>query len=302
MSSFLDEKEQADKPGLIFMTRKVLKYVFSVAWKTKKSIFFMYFLRFLGSALSELKVLLLPKLLIDEIVAIKDGAAVETHIKTIVLYVALTVSAEFLSRLLSNIANSSINYYSTIFERALNERMCEKSMTMDFQYTEDPDVLTQQRKAQEGISWYSGGITGMLGSLYDIIYNIVLMFTSVTIIAFYCPLIIPVQIAAMVVVCIYNLKNQKIELEFYSKLAKSNRLFGYYMFDIPSYKNGMDTRLYNSADMFTERGEQFETEQIAVCAEQNRLQRINRVKGHIANALRDAISYFYMGYRALKKL
>ncbi|MBR6307847.1 MAG: ABC transporter ATP-binding protein [Lachnospiraceae bacterium] len=302
MSNLTEYKEEKNKPGLVFVTRKVLKYILSVAWHTKKSVFFMAFLRFVGQALSELKVLLLPKLLVDEIMTIKDGAPVSEHLRTIVIYVALTVSAEFLSRLFQNIANSSINYMSTIFQRTLNEKMCVKSMTMDFQYTEDPEVLTQQRKAQDGIDWYSGGVVGIMDSLYQIVYSVLLMVTSVTIIAIYCPLIIPVQVVAMGLVFYFNLKNQKIELAFYGALAKSNRLFSYYMFDIPSYKNGMDTRLYDSADMFTERGEKFEYEQIAVWAEQNRLQRVNRVKGDIANAFRDALSYFYMGYRALKGL
>lgn len=295
--------EQTEKkPGIVFMTVKCLKYFLSVAWKEKKSIFFFYILRFMGSALSELKVLLLPKLLIDEIVYIKDGAPLEEHIKAVVLYVALTVVAEFVSRLLSNIANSSITWYRTFFDRVLSARLCEKSITMDFQYTEDPKVLDQKQKAQNGIEWYSGGAVGVLNCLYEMIYNFILMCTVITLISFYCPLLIPVQVIAMGLVCWYNVKNQKIEVEFFLKLAKSNRLFSYFFYEIASYRHGQDTRLYDSADMFTERGREFADHQIALWNEQSVMERKNTYKANIANAVRDGFSYFYMGLRALKHL
>ncbi|MCR4961693.1 MAG: ABC transporter ATP-binding protein/permease [Lachnospiraceae bacterium] len=298
----LEDKKKEKGPGLVFMTRKTLQYVLKVAWQEKKVIYLFYILRFLGSALSELKVLLLPKLLIDEIVAIKDGASVEDHLKTVALYVGLTVIAEFLSRFFSNVANSYINWANTFFDRTLYQKACEKSMTMDFQYTEDPKVLDQQQKAMEGISWYSGGVVGVLNCFYEIVYNFVLMGTVITIISFYCPLLIPVQILAMGLVCWYNVKNQKIEVEFFLKLAKSNRLFSYFFWELPTYRHGQDTRLYDGADMFLERGAAFEDEQIVLWAEQSHLERKNTYKSNIANAVRDGLSYFYMGYKGIKGL
>ena len=136
-------------PGIWFMTRKCLKYFLAFAWKERKSVYLLYLLVFIGTAISDLKYLLLPKLLVDEIVAVKAGAPVEEHLKTMIVYVVLTVLAEFLSRILRNIGDSSINYCNTFFERKLTEKLCEKSMTMDFQYTEDPDVLDKQQKSKE---------------------------------------------------------------------------------------------------------------------------------------------------------
>ncbi len=295
-----NKKDKDKGPGIWTMTRKVLKFVFKTVWHEKKSVYLLYLLSALGNGLSELKVLLLPKLLVDEIVAIKDGMPVEDHLKNIVFYVILTVTAEFVSRLLRNIANSSFSWCQTYFDRVLQYGICEKSMSMDFQYTEDPDVLNQLEKAREGISWYSGGVISMLNCFYWIIYNTVLMITVIAIIAVHCPLLIPVQIIAMGLVCWFNVKNQKIELSFFMKLAKSNRLFGYFFFDVPSYRHGLDTRMYESAEMFTERGTIYAKNQIALWEEEAHLQRRNTYKANIANAFRDGLSYFYMGYRAIK--
>ena len=296
----MTKKNKEKKPSILFMTVKSLKFFMKIAWKEKKSVFFFYFLRFLGSALSELKVLLLPKLLIDEIVSIKNGASFEEHVNAIAFYVAMTVVAEFVSRLISNIANSSLSWCHTYFDRVLAKMLCEKSMTMDFQYTEDPKVLDQKGKAQNGIEWYSGGVLGVLDRFYELIYNFILMCTVITVISFYCPLLIPVQVVAMGLVCWYNLKNQKIEMDFFLKLAKSNRLFSYFFFEIASYRHGQDTRLYDSAEMFNQKGEIYAKDQIRLWGEQSVLERKNTYKSNIANAVRDGVSYFYMGYRALK--
>jgi ATP-binding cassette subfamily C protein len=294
------ESQMEKGPSVWHMTKRSLGYMLKIAWTEKKSVFFLYILKFFGAALSELKVLLLPKLLVDEIMAIKSGLPLEDHMQRILLYVGLTVGAELLSRFLGNTADSSLNWYSAYFDRVLQYRLCTKSMEMDFQYTEDPTVLDQQNKAKEGISWYSGGVIGVLRCFYEVVYNLVLLCSVVTLIAFYCPLLIPVQVLAMAAVCYYNVKNQKVNVEFFLKLAKSNRLFGYFFFDVPSYRHGMDTRLYDCAEMFGERGGDFAGEQIDLWHEQSLIQRKNTYKSNLANAIRDGVSYLYMGLRALK--
>ncbi|MBP5454322.1 MAG: hypothetical protein J6Y09_06905, partial [Lachnospiraceae bacterium] len=162
--------EVKDNPGMLYMTRRTMNYVFKVAWKEKKIIFFYYILKNIGYVLAEMKMLLLPKLLVDEIVAITEGAALEAHIKNAIFYVALTVLAESLSKLFVDTAETKIAYYSVFFERIFLYGLSSKSMSMDFEHTEDPTVLNQQNKATEGISWYSEGVTGMLDSFFNVIY------------------------------------------------------------------------------------------------------------------------------------
>ncbi len=49
--------------------------------------------------------------------------------------------------------------------------LSEKVMKMDFEHTEDPDTLDQMNKAKEGISWYSGGVVGILNGFFNIVSN-----------------------------------------------------------------------------------------------------------------------------------
>ncbi|MCR5330324.1 MAG: ABC transporter ATP-binding protein/permease [Lachnospiraceae bacterium] len=283
----------------IKITKKTLSFMLSFAWKEKKSLYLLYLIRFIGNVLGQLKILLLPKLLVDELMAVIAGESAEQHLKTIIFYVAVTVTAELVSTLLINIADSTRNVYSQIFNARFSEILSAKSMGMDYAYTEDPKVLDKQNEAKEGISWYSGGLVSILDCLYYVVYNLLLMVLSVTVIAVYCPLLLPVQIILMFAVCYFNYRNQLINTEFFLKLAKGNRIFGYVLYELAEFRYGKDIRMYDSGDMMCNKGEKLGKMQVALWGEQARLQLKNGYGSDMANALRDGISYLYMGLRVL---
>ena len=295
-----DNKKKTDDPGILHMTGRSLKYVLRAAWDEKRIVFLLYFIRLIGAVLGEFKLLLLPKLLIDEVVAISSGAALEQHLKNAIFYIALTLGAELLSNVLQNMANSALNYESVYLDRILTYRLSEKTMDMDFQYTEDPEVLDQRTKAQDGIEWYSGGVIGILGCIYDLLYNAALMFTSVTLFVIYCPLLLPVQIIGMGLICFFNFQSQKVAMKAFLKLGKINRLFYYYLYEVASQKYGKDARLYDSSELMSGRADKFGNMSVDVF----RGQAEGTVKfdyaGNVINAFRDGISYFYLGYRTIK--
>lgn len=295
-----ENKEKEKKPGLIFMTRRVMRYVFKTAWREKKIVFFLYFIKLIADIFGEFKMLLLPKLLVDEIVAITNGAGIEEHLHNAIFYVILTAIAELLSRVLVNIADSSLSYEAVYLDRIFTYELAAKSMEMDFQHTEDPEVLDQYKRAEEGISWYSGGVIGMLRCCYYLTYNIALMFTAITLFIFYCPLILPVQIIGMGIVTYGKFRKQKIATEAFLKLGKVNRMFGYYLFEVASQKYGKDTRLYDGSGLITDRSKIFGDYSVEIF----KGEAVDGVKfdygSNLANAFRDAISYFYMGYKTLK--
>lgn len=295
-----DDVNKGNKTPFAKMTAKTLKFVFKTAWEERKSVFLLYTLKLFAGALGEIKLLLLPKLLIDEIEAITLKADVSLHLHNAIVYVALTLAAEFLSNVLMNVADSSLNYCSQYFERILNYKLCSKSMEMDFQHTEDPTVLNQQEKARNGISWYSGGIIGMLGVFFQVLYNIALMFTSVTIFAFYCPLLLPVQILGMGFVTYFNFRKQKISYESFLKLGKINRVFGYYLFEVASQRFGKDTRLYDGSGLMSKRAEQYGHESVDMFKERATKCCKFDYRSNLSNAFRDGFSYLYLGYRTLK--
>lgn len=291
-----EKKEKIENPHVI---GKTLSYMLKTAWKEAKGLYAMYALQFIAEALGELKNLLLPKLLVDELILVIDGGTFEEHIRRIVTYVAITIVAEFLSRLLNHVARSHIGCYATTLDLYLEEELAKKAMGMDFQYTEDPEVLNQREKAKNGISWYSGGVVGILDCFYSIIYGMALMCTVVVIIAIYCPLLLPVQVIGMGLITYFNYRKQKINTEFYMGLSDINRRFGYILYSLPDFHYGKDVRLYNSADMMIKKADDYSGEMGNMWQDRSKKIISNDYYGNIVNAFRDGISYFYMGLRAI---
>ena len=296
LTEALSSEQSASNRGV---TKKTLGFMLSFAWREKRSLYLLYLVRFIGSALGQLKVLLLPKLLVDELMAVIGGESVDQHLKRIIIYAAITVTAELISSVLINIADSKRNVYAQIFNTRFSEMLSAKSMGMEFAYTEDPKVLDKQNEAKEGISWYSGGLVSILDCLYQVVFNLLLMTASVGVIAIYCPLLLPVQIVLMLLVCYFKYRNQLINTEFFLKLAKGNRIFGYVLYELAEFCYGKDIRMYDSGDMMCNKGEKLGKMQVGLWGDQARRQLKNDFGSDLANALRDGVSYLYMGLRVL---
>ena len=292
------KNKKEKRPRVVF---KTLKYMLSVVSRKAKGLYALYFVKFIGSALGEVQTLLLPKLLVDELELVIKGADKSAHLRPVIIYVALTLAAQFLSRLLNNICDSHKNVYSNITDLYFQEKLAEKCMDMDFQYTETPEVLDKQEKAKTGISWYSGGAVSIIDCFFSVMYSVALMLTSIVIISIYCPLLLPIQIVGMGLITYFNYRNQVIQLKSFEKLAKHNRIFGYVYYTLADFRFGKDIRLYKSKDMMSHQAEYWANTQIDVWREQAEERVKNDYLGDLANAFRDGISYFYMGFRALKK-
>ncbi|MBR5897289.1 MAG: ABC transporter ATP-binding protein, partial [Lachnospiraceae bacterium] len=83
--------------------------------------------------------------------------------------------------------------------------------------------------------------------------------------------------------------------------AKHNRVFSYVFYTLTDFRFGKDIRLYNGKDMMTRQADYWANSQTEIWREQAEERVKNDYLGDIVNALRDGISYFYMGYRTLKK-
>lgn len=282
--------------------KRTIRFMFSTAWRERPSLFLTYLFPFLTTLFQKSALIFLPKFLLDELVLVLQEGRTETHVKNIVLYAALTC----LISLFSSLVNSLCSQYKSVLSEWFNEYfdvlIADKSMRMDFEQTEDPEVLDCQSRAKEGISWYSGGVTGILDYFFQIITNIAVLLGVGTVLFLTCPLLVPVQVAALFGISYFNAKCNQIEVEAYGKLAKINRVFGYYLFQLPDFVYGKEIRLYDSADMMSDRAGEASDEMIDVWKNVARSQRGYNWDMDIVNAARDGISYFYIGYLAVKRI
>ena len=281
--------------------KRTLKFMVSVAWKERPSLFVVYAILFVAQLIQKAQLVILPKFLIDELMLIVGGAPADQHLQNVVLYVALICGSNLLANVMSNVAFQWRSVLEEWFNEYFEVRLAEHTMQMDFEHTEDPEALDQLNRAKEGISWYSGGVVGVLNSLYELIGNIVVLLGVSTIILVTCPLLLPVQIIGLLLISMFNAKNNKIEIESYKDLAGINRIFGYFLFQLADFSYGKEIRLYDSAEMMLQKTDVESRKMAGVWTTMAEKQCKNDWGMDVVNAARDGISYFYIGLLALLK-
>lgn len=264
------------------------------AAKNKPSLFLVYILRVLVVNVQTFASLYLSKLIIDEIV----GARV---LESIIFYAVLTIGINAVSYLVMNICDSFKTMYQEWFDEYFQREIAEESLTMDYEHTEDPEMLDRLNKAKEGMSWYSGGVVGILNCVQLIVENAIKLMGVVWIIATGCIWLLPVQIIALVIISFFNAKSNKIENKFYMRMAKINRVFGYYFFELSDFRFGKDIRLYKSKKMLLDKANSENDKLLENQREMANAQLKMNEGITVVNTVRDAISYFYIGYLAITK-
>lgn len=281
------------------ITRETLKFMFRLVWQEKPRLFFLYLMDIVFEVSMKMIEIILPKFIIDEVAEILRGGAVEEHLPQAALFAGLIVGLHLIIKILDNINGQLMGILSQWFTEYIDVKIGEHAMKMDFEHTENPDALDALNKAKEGMSWYSGGVCGVMFSLVFIMRNAVMLCGVVMLILMTCPLLLPLQILSLIIITIFNAKNNNIETASFLRLAKSNRVFGYVLYQLADFRLGKDIRLYESADMMCRKAEHFSDEQAAEWIDRDTKECKNSWVMDIVNSFRDGLSYFYMGYMAL---
>ena len=276
-----------------------LKFMLKTAVNNKPQLFIAYALQVVVSFSQTMVNIISSKYLVDEIAAIIGGGKAEEHIPTAIFCIALIVGVTLLAALINYLVNEIKNVYSEWFNEYFEVGLSEKVMKMDFEHTEDPDTLDQMNKAKEGMSWYSGGVVGILNGFFNIVSNGVNVLGVIAIIAVTCPLLLPIQIISLVLITIFTNKSNKLDIEYFKKLSKINRLFGYFFYQLSNPSNGKEVRLFDSKDMMCDKADYYSNKTIDTFREQYKAQYKYMQYSNLTNGLRDGLSYFYIGFKAL---
>ena len=280
-------------------TLPTLKFMLKTAVKNKPQLFIAYVLQVVVSFSQTMVNIISSKYLVDEIAAIIGGGKAEEHIPTAIFCIALIVGVTLLAALINYLVNEIKNVYFEWFNEYFEVSLSEKVMKMDFEHTEDPDTLDQMNKAKEGMSWYSGGVVGILNGFFNIVSNGVNVLGVIAIIAVTCPLLLPIQIISLVLITIFTNKSNKLDIEYFKKLSKINRLFEYFFYQLSNPSNGKEVRLFDSKDMMCDKADYYSNKTVDTFREQCRAQLKYNQYSNITNGLRDGLSYFYIGFKAL---
>lgn len=283
----MSDKNKKIKEGLA-VTKKTLKYFLPEAWKIHKGYFLVSILKTVCDAVFPFVAIMVSPMIIDELLGGRN-------IEKLIIYVAAIAVGGTLISLAGSQLSVVLEKYDEKFQNHFTEEISKRVMELDFQHTEDKKALDQIEAARTGMSWYSGGVHGICSPFFTIISDVLKIAGAVTLIAIYAPVLFLITAVVVAInVVIQNRKN-KIEIEAYKGLSKSNRIFGYYGFNIMDFRYGKDIRLYGAKDMMVEKWENLTDSQMFIW---NDTSRKNLPLDNISNVFgvaRDIASYLYLG-------
>lgn len=283
---------------------KVIRHMLSETARNKPQLFFCYFINLLVEIIRKIQIIIIPKFIIDELLLVYNGrgGASEEGLKKIIFYVAVLLGLMLLGNLLQSITDRITSCVREWFNEYFQVKITEQTMSLDYECTEDPEVLDQMNKAKEGMDWYSGNVCGILDQFFSIVTNVIVLAGVIAVIWKTSPLIIPLEVLSLAVISFFNKKIQQIEIQSFHKLSKENRIFSYLFFEISDFNFGKDIRLYNSSELFNKSANEHLDKEMKSWINQAEGSKKQQYSINIVNALSNGVSYIYIGYQAIRKI
>ncbi len=271
---------------------KVYRYFLPSAWKKYKGYFVARFAKLLvTAAIPFIHILIMPRI-IDELLGNREAGK-------LINYLVMILLAEFMLHLMNGILGNLIERYAVKFENYYKAIMSGRIMELDFQLTEDKKALDQIEIAKNGMSWYSGGLNGIVEPLFNMVSSIIILLGVIYIIARRAPILLVVISGILLFTTLINSKLNQIEQKNYAELSKLNRIFGYMGWELTDFRFGKDIRLYGAREMMVEKWRYHSSimsKQWEVTANKQLPLELLMM---ISDIIRDFGTYFYVGVLAI---
>jgi ABC-type multidrug transport system fused ATPase/permease subunit len=275
--------------------RESFFYLVPVIWRYRKGYFFLQLGRVFVTALMPFINIIFPKLIIDELLG-------GHNVRLLLIYTAGITLGNAVLGIIYDILHETHNKYTDDFERFYSRLLAKKTLSMDFEHTENPAALEQLEKASSGIAWYSGGIDGLIQPMTEIIASTITLCGVVFLLLRGAPYIMILLIISVAANTWFGGRVNRKNLDSYKQLANDNRAFGYVLWELSDIRYGKDIRLYNAQDMMENKSKWFLKRQISKWRFNARDIAKDNTAISTIGGIRDVIMFFYIGYLALLRL
>ena len=271
---------------------KIYKYFLPTAWKRYKIYFIVRFLKLLVMTVMPFINIMIMPLIVDEMLTTRSA-------EKIFNYVVFILASEFVLNLLNGILGNVLERYTVKFENYYKTLLSARIMELDFQLTEDKKALDQMELAKNGMTWYSGGLNGIVEPLFNMASAFFTVIGVVIIVATQAPILILITTAILVLSGLINNKLNQIEQKQYAELSKTNRIFGYLGWELTDFRYGKDIRLYGAKDMMVDKWNRFNDIMISNWKTLADKQLPLNLLMTATDIIRDFGTYFYLGVLAI---
>lgn len=190
--------------------------------------------------------IIFPKYVIDELMG-------DARINILTFWVVAIVVGNFLFACVIRILQEKRTIHEDSFSRIFDRMLCEKAMGMKFSNTEKEKTIEAERRAETGMSWYSGGIKGLVDCVVAIVSAVITLFGVVYIVFSVSFWIILVATLAVVVNAVVTSKVNEAQQKVFEKTPAINKFYYYIYQAITERKYAKEIRLYNGTDVVSEK-------------------------------------------------
>ena len=270
---------------------KKIKSFLHLAWKACPSYIVLLILQAVTQAVRLWLNVILPKFLVDELLGAADT-------KRLIIFGSFIVLNNVGMTLLEKLYKRMLEPREVYMRNAMNKKMAEKIMNLEYSYLEEPYYLDLKERAVFAIT-NQGAITNMVNMAADVISKGVTLAGLLAIMATLGPFMILVLAAGIIIMLLLYKSMSTTLVNVMSQIVPINRKYGYYMELETEKQYQKDIRLYDMSDMIA--GKVMEFSEDTCDMFDVMLKKQARAMGgmNVVNDTIAAISYAYVGLRTI---
>lgn len=212
-------------------------YLFKRGWLYQKSLYIFNGILILFESLYPFIFVLFPKFILDELTGER-----RIDVLTIILTAFFLFMITF--DLIMTFLRAKIEPQFTILRFKYVREHSDVCMKLNFEHTEDPDVLNQVHMSSKALSGNNDGIEGIYRKMFSFISSIITFAGFLSLTLYLNPFILAYLLLSSLLIYYINLKIKKFEHDNEEKLAKTDRKTTYVSDLLNDVRYGKEIRLY----------------------------------------------------------
>lgn len=227
----------------------IIIHFLKLSHKTSKSYIPTLLLSSLFKSITPFLSIIVPKYIIDELLN-------KQRKEVFIILIAILILGNFFLNIINRLFNSLVKVKNEEFMYKFNGIIGEKIVDMDFENTEDPEVLDLKERALFAI-YNEGALHKLVDSFTKLITQIISLIGFIAIISLLNPLIILLILGIITLNSRIYGKVKKLQFIANQTAIPGNRAFGYFGTLTANFSLGKDIRLYNMAPLILAKSKKF---------------------------------------------
>lgn len=289
-------KMNKKKPSSI----SVMFYFFKIAFKTRPSYPFLIFFIILINATQPFLSIIFPTLIIEELTKVTTP---EFSLSMIIMLVLTFTLSEFTMSSLSCLLWHFMSFNENMVNKEWKKIMGSKMMKMRYQHLENPEVLDQISKGQDGLFGYGnrlGGFQALITNFINIVSYIISLCGIIYIIAQINILLVIFLLLLIVIGLFLQRKAKNLEIKEWEERKRINRENDYYSSLISDFKYGKDIRLYHCSELLLSKNEEYLNDTYKYRKNMYKKYKLIGFLQTLINALNHLLTYGYVALYFIK--